>query len=206
MSLIFIQIEDNIIGEDGVLVKDSTQMTNNSKYTDSWLPIRQIMNGMIQLESGYYVTGVKVHPKNIFIMDEQAQDSIIYNLRNFYNTIDYEFWLIIADRPVDINLFLAELQRMYNNETSNERRKLILQDINKANQFMSVEYNVVDTEYYLVFQEKRLEVLQKKLHNMISGLASCGLQASQTSNDDLRIVLDNLLNGGEQINFGTVKY
>ena len=206
MSLIFIQIEDNIIGEDGVLVKDSTQMTNNSKYTDSWLPIRQIMNGMIQLESGYYVTGVKVHPKNIFIMDEQAQDSIIYNLRNFYNTIDYEFWLIIADRPVDINLFLAELQRMYNNETSNERRKLILQDINKANKFMSVEYNVVDTEYYLVFQEKRLEVLQKKLHNMISGLASCGLQASQTSNDDLRIVLDNLLNGGEQINFGTVKY
>jgi len=206
MSLIFIQIEDNIIGEDGVLVKDSTQMTNNSKYTDSWLPIRQIMNGMIQLESGYYVTGVKVHPKNIFIMDEQAQDSIIYNLRNFYNTIDYEFWLIIADRPVDINLFLAELQRMYNNETNNKRRKLILQDINKANQFMSVEYNVVDTEYYLVFQEKKLEVLQKKLHNMISGLASCGLQASQTSNDDLRIVLDNLLNGGEQINFGTVKY
>ena len=47
-------------------MKDSTQTTNNSKYTDSWLPIKQIMNGMIQLESGYYVTGVKVHPKNIF--------------------------------------------------------------------------------------------------------------------------------------------
>ena len=185
-------------------MKDSTQMTNNSKYTDSWLPIKQIMNGMIQLESGYYVTGVKVHPKNIFIMDEQARDSIIYNLRNFYNTIDYEFWLIIADRPVDINLYLAELQKMYNNTTSNEIRKLILQDINKANQFMSVEYNVVDTEYYLVFQEKRLEVLQKKLHNLISGLANCGLQSTQTSNADLRIVLDNLLNGGEQINFGTV--
>ena len=76
--------------------------------------------------------------------------------------------------------------------------------INKANQFMSVEYNVVDTEYYLIFQEKKLEILQKKLHNMISGLANCGLQASQTSNDDLRIILDNLLNGGEVINFGTV--
>ena len=63
-------------------MKDSTQATNSSKYTDSWLPIKQIMNGMIQLESGYYVTGVKVHPKNIFIMDEQARDGIIYNLRN----------------------------------------------------------------------------------------------------------------------------
>jgi len=206
MSLIFLQEEDNIIGEDGIYMKDSTQTTNNSKYTDSWLPVKQIMNGMIQLESGYYVTGVKVHPKNIFIMDQQAQDGMIYNLRNFYNTIDYEFWLIIADRPVDINLYLAELQKMYNNTTSNEIRKLILQDINKANQFMSVEYNVVDTEYYLIFQEKKLEVLQKKLHNMISGLAKCGIQSTQTSNADLRVILDNLLNGGETINFGTVMY
>ena len=204
MYLIFILIEDNIFGEDGVLVKDSNQSTNNSKFTDSWLPIKQIMNGMIQLESGYYVTGVKIHPKNIFIMDQQSQEGMVYNLRNFYNTIDYEFWLIIADRPVDINLYLAELQKMYNNTTSNEIRKLILQDINKANQFMSVEYNVVDTEYYLIFQEKKLEILQKKLHNLISGLANCGLQSTQTSNVDLRVILDNLLNGGETINFGTV--
>ena len=180
--------------------------TNSSKFTVDWLPVKQIMNGMIQLESGYYVTGVKVQPKNIFIMDQQAQEGLVYNLRNFYNTIDYEFWLIIADRPVDINLYLAELQKLYNNTASNEIRKLIMQDINKANQFMSVEYNVVDTEYYLIFQEKKLEVLQKKLHNLISGLANCGMQSTQTSNNDLRVILDNLLYGGEAINFGTVMY
>jgi hypothetical protein len=71
---------------------------------------------------------------------------------------------------------------------------------------MSIEYNVIDTEYFIIFQEKKLEVLQKKLHNLISGLASCGLQSSQTSNNDLRMVLDNLLNGGEVTNFGTVMY
>ena len=186
-------------------MKDSTVVTNSTKYSDSWLPIKQIMNGMIQLDNNYYVTGVKIYPKNIFIMDSQSQDNMIYNLRNFYNTIDYEFWLIIADRPVDINLYLAELQKQYNNpNTPNNVRKIILQDIDKANQFMNVDYNVVDTEYYIIFQEKKLEVLNKKLHNLISGLASCGLQASQTSNNDLRIILDNLLNGGETINFGTV--
>jgi len=187
-------------------MKESNQTRGNSIFTEEWLPVKQIMNGMIQLESGYYVTGVKIQPKNIFIMDQQAQEGMIYNLRNFYNTIDYEFWLIIADRPVDINLYLAELQKMYNNETNNDIRKIILQDINKANEFMSVEYNVVDTEYYILFQEKRLEILQKKLHNLISNLANCGLQASQTSNSDLRMVLDNLLNGGETTNFGTVMY
>ena len=185
-------------------MKDSKETTTNSKYTDAWLPVKQIMNGMIQLESGYYVTGVKIYPKNIFIMGQVEQDRMIYNLRNFYNTIDYEFWLIIADRPVDINLYMAELQKLYNTTTSNEVRRIILQDTNKANAFMSDEYNVVDTEYYIIFQEKKLEILQKKLHNLISGLATCGLQSSQTSNADLRIILDNLLNGGETINFGTV--
>lgn len=185
-------------------MKNSATPTSENKFTNDWLPIKQIMNGMIQLESGYYVTGVKIHPKNIFIMGSQEQDNMIYNLRNFYNTMDFEFWLIIADRPVDINLYLAELQKMYNENPNNEIRKIILQDINKANQFMSAEYGVVDTEYYLIFQEKKLEILQKKLHNMISGLANCGLQSSQTSNNDLRIILDNLLNGGETINFGTV--
>ena len=182
-----------------------TQVQNSSMYSEDWLPIRQILNGMIQLETGEFVTGVKVTPKNIFLLEQGMQNNIIYSLQNFYNSIDYEFWLIIADRPVDINVYLSRLQLLYNNTQSPEIRKLIMQDINKANMFMSIEYNVVDTEYYILFKEKRLELVQKKLHNMISGLASCGLQSQQTSNDDLRMILDNLLNGGESIHFGTVE-
>lgn len=173
-------------------------------FSEDWLPIKQILNGMIQLDTGEYVTGVKVLPKNIFIMDQGSQNAIIYNLRNFYNSIDFEFWLLIADRPVDIDVYLSRLQLMYNNATNNTMRKLIMQDINKANLFMSSEYNVVDTEYYILFKEKRLELVQKKLHNIISGLANAGMQSIQTSNNDLRVVLDNFLNDGEQSNFGTV--
>lgn len=173
-------------------------------YTENWLPIKQIMNGMIQLDNGYYVTGVKIMPKNIFIMDPGTQQNTIFKLRDFYNSIDYEFWLLIADRPVDIDLYLSQLQLMYNNAQTNTTKKLIMQDINKANLFMSNEYNVVDTEYYILFKEKRLELVQKKLYNLISGLANAGLQSTQTSNNDLRVVLDNFLNGGDTTNFGAV--
>ncbi len=176
----------------------------NPKYTESWLPVEQIINGMIVLDSGEFVTGVKVSPKNIFIMDRGLQDNTIANLRNLYNSIDFEFWLLIADRPVDIDVYLSRLQILYNNATNSAIKKLIMQDINKANLFMSAEYNVVDTEYYILFKEKRMELVQKKLHNLMSGLATAGLQSTQTSNNDLRMVLDNYLNGGEQTNFGTV--
>ena len=173
-------------------------------YTEDWLPIRQIMNGMIQLDDGSYVTGVKVAPKNIFIMDQGTQQNTIYQLRNFYNSIDYEFWLLIADRPVDIDVYLSQLQLMYNNAPTNAIRKLIMQDINKANLFMSRDYNVVDTEYTFLFKEKKMELVQKKLHTLISGLSNAGLNSTQTSNADLRILLDNYLNDGISTNFRAV--
>ena len=47
-------------------------------------------------------------------------------------------------------------------------------------------------------------MLQKKIRMLISGLAQAGLIARQTSNEDLRIILDSFLNGGRSFSFGTV--
>ena len=41
-----------------------------------------------------------------------------------------------------------------------------MQDMEKANQFMGPEFSVVDTEFFIMFQEKRLELVQKKLQNL----------------------------------------
>ena len=181
-----------------------TKVDSQSKYTENWVPIKGIANGMIQLETGEYVTGIKINPKNIFIMDEDAQNRVIYNLRNFYNILDYEFWIIIADRPVDINMYLAQLQLLYQRTANNVIRKLIMQDISKANQFMGAEFNVIDTEYFLLFKEKRPEIIQKRIHNLIATLATSSINSTQVSNSDLRMILDNFLNGGQTTNFGTV--
>ncbi len=173
-----------------------------SKYTEDWVPVKAITNGMIVLDDNTKVTGVKITPRNIFILDESSQDSIIANLKNFYNSLDYEFWIVVADRPVDISLYLSQLQLLYNSVQNNQTRKLITQDVDKANSFAN--NNVVDTEYYLLFREKDAEIIGKRLRNIINHLAACGLNASQTTNDDLRVIIDNFLNGGQTTEFGTV--
>ena len=116
--------------------------------------------------------------------------------------IDYEFWIIVADRPVDIHVYLSQLQLLFNSVTSPAKRKLIMQDMQKANMFMN--NNVVDTEYYLLFKHKDIDVIQKRIRNLINNFANAGLTTMQTSNDDLRMVLDNFLNGGQTTTFGTV--
>ena len=171
-----------------------------SKYTD--IPVKNIINGTIILDNNKIVSGVKIMPRNIFILDTSMQNAIITNLKTVYNVIDYEFWVICADRPVDINVYLSELQLLYNKVNDNKKRKLIMEDINKANMFLN--NNVVDTEYFLLFKEKNIDVISKRIRNLINNFASAGLTAFQTTNDDLRMILDNFLNGGQTTTFGTV--
>lgn len=175
---------------------------NGSKYTEDWLPVKSISNGYILLDNKYKVTGVKIRPRNIFILDQNTQDNVIIQLKNFYNMIDFEFWLISADRPVDLNNYLARLQLLYNQTPNPAVRKLINQDIDKANTFMN--NNITDTEYYILFKEKNDDIIQKRFRTLITGLSNAGLEAKQVSNDDLRIILDNFLNSGMTTNFGTV--
>lgn len=175
---------------------------SRSRYTEDWVPVKAIANGTIVLNSQEKVTGVKISPRNIFILDYDSQQSVLTNLKNMYNQIDFEFWLVVADRPVDISVYMSQLQLLYNQEASPAIRKLIAEDINKGNSF--INNNVVDTEYYLLFKEKDPDKIQKRIRMLINSLAACGLSANQTSNDDLRIILDNFLNGGKTTEFGTV--
>lgn len=173
-----------------------------SKYTEQFVPIKNITNGMIILDNDEKVTGLKIIPRNIFISDSATQLAVINNLQNVYNIIDYEFWVIAADRPVDINVFLSELQLLYAKTNDSVVRKIIMEDIEKANTFTN--NNVVDTEYFLLFKHKDTEVLNKRLRQLITMFANAGLNAHQVSNDDLRVVLDNFLNGGQSTNLGGV--
>ena len=186
-------------GKVGVLTMAKTV---KSKFTNDDIPVKGITNGTIVLDNGQKVTGVKIMPRNIFILESGVQAAIIANLKTVYNVIDYEFWIVVADRPVDINVYLSQLQLLYNTTNDPAKRKIINEDVNKANSF--VNNSVVDTEYFLLFKEKDNEVINKRVRNLINNFANAGLTAFQTTNDDLRMILDNFLNGGQTTNFGTV--
>ena len=173
-----------------------------SGFTEDWLPFRSIQNNMIITRDNQKVTGVKITPRNIFILDPGTQENILIGLRNFYNTIDFEFWLIVADRPVDISVYMSQMQLLLNETQSPAVRKLIMEDIQKGETF--IRNNVCDTEYYFMFKDKDADLLMKRVRQMINNLATCGLNASLISNSDLRLVLENFLNGGNTSEFGTV--
>ena len=197
------QVMNSKINNNPVPNKNTNQTKKvTSPYTEDWINVKAIKNGVILLPNREMVTGVKIMPKNIFILDSLQQESILNAMKNFYNLLTFEFWLISADRPVDISVYQSQLQIMLQNATNPAQIKIIAQDIEKANMFINNQ--VVDTEYYILFKEKNQEEINRKIRLIINGLANCGLNSSQTSNDDLRTILDNFLNGGVRTDFGTV--
>lgn len=193
-------------------MKKTEANNTTSLYTEDWLPINGFQNGLIKIKeknlvgANMVVTGVRVEPRNIFIADDMEQNRVINELRNFYNTMDFEFWLICCDRPVDINLYKSELEILYNNCPTPQGRKLILEDMDKCDKFIGPEINAVDTEFYLLFKdsEKEMDRIQKRIHNMIAGLAAAGLNSRQISDEDARVILDSFFNDSQKIEFGTV--
>lgn len=197
------QVMNSKINNNPVPNKNTNQTKKvTSPYTEDWINVKAIKNGVILLPNREMVTGVKIIPKNIFILDSLQQESILNAMKNFYNLLTFEFWMIAADRPVDISVYQSQLQIMLQNATNPAQIKIIAQDIEKANMFINNQ--VVDTEYYILFKEKNQEEINRKIRLIINGLANCGLNSSQTSNDDLRTILDNFLNGGVRTDFGTV--
>lgn len=176
-------------------------MNSSSTSTESFVPIKAIVNNMIETDKGEKIAGVKIAPKNIFIMDDNERFGVIDGLKDFYNTLDFEFWLVVADRPVDISVYIAELQMMYNKSNNPIIKKMINEDLSKADDFNDY---VSDVEFYILFKDKDIDVIQKRIRLVINGLASAGLSSSQANNDDLRSVIDNFLNGGQKTEFGTV--
>ena len=157
---------------------EATTQVKDMSLTENWITVKEINNNLIFLDNKEMVTGVKIQPKNIFIMDQASQDTMIDQLKTFYNQVDFEFWLIVADRPVDISVYISQLEVHLGNVQNPAIRKLIANDIEKADLF--VTNDVVDTEYFMLFRDNNSESITKKVRTMINNLASCGLIASQT--------------------------
>ena len=177
-------------------------MNQNSASTENWITVKEINNNVIVLDNKKLVSGIKVLPRNIFIMDEMSQVRVIDELRKFYNQIDFEFWLIVADRPTNIDLYISQLELQLNNVSKPAIRKLLVDDISKADNF--VQNDVVDTEYFILFKADTSDEVTKNIRGLISNLAQSGLIGTQVSNEDLRMLLDNFLNGGKTFTERTV--
>ena len=59
-------------------------MNSSNIYTENWIKFREINNNVIYLDNKEMVTGVKIQPRNIFILEENYQNQIILHINKYY--------------------------------------------------------------------------------------------------------------------------
>ena len=55
-------------------------MATKKSNTNQFVPVKGITNGMIILDNNQKVTGVKIMPRNIFILDYDTQARVILEM------------------------------------------------------------------------------------------------------------------------------
>ena len=88
----------------------------NNDSTESLVPVKNISDGIIQLNNGKYVTVLEVLPLNFYLKSELEQKNIISGFAAWLKIAPSRPQIVAQTRPADIDAFCERLEDYYNSE------------------------------------------------------------------------------------------
>jgi hypothetical protein len=82
----------------------------DSKPTQSFVPVKEVRNGIIMLKDGGYRGILMCSSINFALKSEDEQRAIIGGFQSFLNTLDFSVQIVIHSRKMDIRPYLALLE------------------------------------------------------------------------------------------------
>lgn len=84
-------------------------MATESKATQSFVPVKEVRNGVIILKDGGYRGILMCSSINFALKSEDEQRAIIGGFQTFLNTLDFSVQIVVHSRKMDIRPYLALL-------------------------------------------------------------------------------------------------
>ncbi|MBP6974881.1 MAG: hypothetical protein KBB54_02960 [Candidatus Pacebacteria bacterium] len=83
---------------------------NNAKPTQSFVPIKEIRDGIIVLKDGSLRSILLASSLNFALKSSEEQQSIIFQFQNFLNSINFSIQIYTQSRRLDIRPYIALLE------------------------------------------------------------------------------------------------
>lgn len=97
----------------------------DSKASQSFVPVREVRNGVVLLKDGGYRGILMCSSINFELKSEDEQRGIIGGFQTFLNTLDFDVQIVVHSRKMDIRAYLELLQgRMETQSTELMRLQL----------------------------------------------------------------------------------
>ena len=121
---------------------------NDSTRAQDFVEIEAISNDVVRLKTGAIRKILLVSGINIELKSEEEQNLIYFEFQNFLNSLDFSIELIVHSRKLNIEEYLASLEK----KASEEKDSLIKNEIIEYREFIKsfVKENDVMTKSFFV--------------------------------------------------------
>ena len=193
----------------------------SSNPTQSFVPVREVRNGVVILKDDGYRGILMCSSLNFSLKSEDEQRAIILGFQSFLNTLDFSVQVVVHSRKMDIRPYLALLEERISAQQSELMRIQVREYIQFIKGFMD-NVEVMTKLFYVVvpyapaiassvahtlsfgrkkdavdlFEEDRVQ-LQQRMALVEAGLESSGVRAVSLDTEEIIELLYRSFNVGE---------
>src|SRR3989344_3353586 len=194
-----------------------------SSPTQTFVPVREIRNGVIILKDGDYRGVLMCSSINFAVEGIEEQRAIIEGFQNFLNTLDFSIQIVVTSRKMDLRPYLAMLQEKAPLQKT-ELLRLQLREYIEFVRSFAEQTNIMTKSFYIIvsysprptiagatsflhrgksaaradasFEEDRVQ-LEQRLTLTAAGLSRAGIRAVPLGTEEIIELLYRAFNPGE---------
>ena len=120
-----------------------------SKPAQSFVPVKEVRNGIIILKEGGYRGVLMCSSVNFALKSEDEQRAVIGGFQNFLNTLDFSIQIVVNSRKMDLRPYLALLQE----KTPDQKTDLMKIQLREYIEFVrsfADQANIMTKSFYIV--------------------------------------------------------
>lgn len=198
----------------------------NSNATQSFVPVKEVRNGVVILKNGEYRGILMCSSTNFGLKSSDEQRGIVEGFQNFLNTLDFSIQIVVHSRKMDIRPYLellAEREGVQQTELMKIQVREYMQFIGR----IAEGANIMTKTFYIVvpytvsgvsqaknalpffggssqtpegageaFEEHRIQ-LEERMSLVQNGIASAGLSAASLGTEEVLELLYHSFNVGQ---------
>lgn len=124
-------------------------MPINSQATQTFVPIKEIREGVVILKDESFRMVMMASTLNFALKSEDEQTSIVLQYQNFLNSLDFPVQIFIQSRKININPYLATLEEA-RKEQINDLLKIQTKEYEDFIRNFVASTNIVEKNFYVV--------------------------------------------------------
>lgn len=198
----------------------------NAKPTQSFVPIKEIRDGIIVLKDGSLRTILLASSLNFALKSADEQQSIIFQFQNFLNSLNFSIQIYTQSRRLDIRPYIALLEDRLKDQVGDLMKMQTREYIEFIKSFTE-STNIMTKSFFIVipyspavlsgvsavkstflgnknnindekssFEENRSQ-LQQRIEVVEQGLVRCGIRIAELGTEELIELFYKTFNPGD---------